>query len=138
MIRIAAFICLSTVPAVADVVTPIHTIRANTVIMVSDLKTSDVTMAGVVTDPLEIAGLEAKRNLYAGRPIRPSDVGPAAIIERNQIVTLKYNQGGLQIETEGRALGRGGLGDQLRVLNLASRNTVSGRVDQSGAVIVGQ
>jgi flagella basal body P-ring formation protein FlgA len=44
----------------------------------------------------------------------------------------------LLIATEGRALARGGAGDYLRVLNLSSRNTITGRVDKSGAVVVGQ
>lgn len=138
MIKLIAFICCLASPSVADVVTPIHTIRANSLITPEDLKVSDLTMSGVISDPFEIAGLEAKRNLYAGRPIRPGDVGPAATIERNQIVILKYNLRGLVIETEGRALGRGGLGERLRVLNLSSRNTVSGRIDNQGAVRVGQ
>ena len=138
MIRLALAISLFTGPVLADVVMPIHTIRANTVITQSDLKVQDLTMTGVITDPLAIAGLEARRNLYAGRPIRPGDVGPPALIERNQIVTLKFRSGGLLIATEGRALARGGAGDALRVLNLSSRNTVTGRVTENGAVVVGQ
>jgi flagella basal body P-ring formation protein FlgA len=137
MIRALALLTLITGPAFGEIVTPTHTIRANTVISVDDLKMTDITMPGAISNPLEIAGLEAKRNLYAGRPIRANDVGPAALIERNQIVALRYNLGGLFIETEGRALERAAIGDFLRVLNLSSRNTVSGRVDKTGAVLVG-
>jgi flagella basal body P-ring formation protein FlgA len=117
---------------------PIHTIRANSIIMEDDLVIQDASMSGTVSNPLEILGMEAKRNLYAGRPIRLSDIGPPALVERNQIVALKYQIGGLLIATEGRALARGGAGDYLRVLNLSSRNTITGRVDITGAVIVGQ
>jgi flagella basal body P-ring formation protein FlgA len=138
MIRTAFIIALFASSASADVVMPVHTIRANSVILESDLKVKDLSMNGVISDPMLIAGMEAKRNLYAGRPIRPSDIGPPALIERNQVVALKFRLGGLLIATEGRALARGGAGDYLRVLNLSSRNTITGRVDKSGAVVVGQ
>jgi flagella basal body P-ring formation protein FlgA len=138
MIRIFLAICCLSSPLLADVVMPVHTIRANSIIMESDLIIQDVSMSGTVSDPLQILGMEAKRNLYAGRPIRPGDFGPPALVERNQIVALKYQIGGLLIATEGRALARGGVGDYLRVLNLSSRNTITGRVDNTGAVVVGQ
>ncbi len=137
MIRALTFLTLIATPALGEIVTPAHTIRANSVITADDLKMTDIAMPGAISNPLEITGLEAKRNLYAGRPIRASDVGPAALIERNQIVSLRYNLGGLFIETEGRALDRAAVGEFLRVLNLSSRNTVSGRVDKHGAVLVG-
>lgn len=138
MIRIFALISCLANPLWADVVMPIHTIRANSVILESDLKVQDISMSGVISDPMVVTGMEAKRNLYAGRPIRPGDFGPPALVERNQIVTLKFRHGGLMIATEGRALARGGVGDALRVLNLSSRNTVTGRVTESGTVVVGQ
>jgi flagellar basal body P-ring formation protein FlgA len=50
---------------------------------------------------------------------------------------LRYAAGPLAITTEGRALARGGAGDVIRVLNLSSRNTVTGRVQPDGAVSVG-
>jgi len=75
--------------------------------------------------------------LYPGRPILSGDLGAPAVVERNQTVTLIYRQGSLLIATDARALGRAGVGDMLRVMNLASRSTVSGQVDEAGRVIVG-
>ncbi|MEP5759274.1 MAG: flagellar basal body P-ring formation chaperone FlgA [Litoreibacter sp.] len=137
VLRSIILACLP-LPVLGDVVMPVHTIRANAVILIDDLKIKDVDMPGVITKPETIAGLEAKRNLYAGRPIRLTDVGPPAIVERNQVVTLKFQIGGLLIATEGRALDRAGIGDTLRVLNLSSRATVTGRIDENGIVIVSQ
>ncbi len=48
---------------------------------------------GALRDPAEAVGLEAGTTLYANRPIRPEDLGPAALIDRNQIVTLSYGAG---------------------------------------------
>ena len=93
-------------------------------------------LPGELSRPEDVVGLEARVVLYEGRPILASDVGPAAIIERNQIVTLVFSKGTLSIATEARALGRGGIGDAIRVMNLASRNTVSGTVTPDGSVVV--
>ena len=70
-------------------------------------------------------------------PIRPQDIGQPAIIERNQIVTIVFSTGGLVITADGRSLGRGGVGDTLRVMNIGSRKTVSGLVLENGTIAVG-
>ncbi len=125
-------------PALSDTVVAARTIRANTVLTASDMRLISDTIPGMVTEIAQASGMEARTNLYAGRPIRLADIGPPATIERNQIITLIYAANGLKISTEGRALARGGVGDRMRVMNLTSRNTVYGRVDESGAVRVGQ
>ena len=50
---------------------------------------------------------------------------------------LLETEDGLRILTEGRALARGGVGDVIRVMNLSSRTTVSGRIAADGSVHVG-
>jgi flagella basal body P-ring formation protein FlgA len=42
----------------------------------------------------------------------------------------------LRIAADGRALGRGAAGAHIRVMNLASRNTVGGEVQPDGTVHV--
>lgn len=113
-----------------------RTIRAQSLIAPADLALIEGTMPGGFTSPEEVLGLEARVAIYAGRPILPGDVGPPALIERNQTVTLIYRRGPLTIVAEGRALGRGGAGDSLRAMNIASRTTVTGRVAEDGSVLV--
>ncbi|MDQ7069359.1 MAG: flagellar basal body P-ring formation chaperone FlgA [Rhodobacterales bacterium] len=125
-------------PAHAEMVVPTHTIRAQSILSREDLIVKNATVPGAYSNLDELLGLEARVALYPGRPIRPGDVGPAAIVERNQIVLLIYDRGGLRISTEGRSLMRGGAGDRIRVMNMASRATVSGRIQPSGDVIVSQ
>ena len=95
-----------------------------------------MVLPGAANDLEKLVGMETRVNLYANRPIRPEDVGPITIIKRNQPVALMFNSGGLAIMTEGRALGDAGVGDTLRVMNLASRTTVFGTVTPEGRVIV--
>jgi flagella basal body P-ring formation protein FlgA len=81
-------------------------------------------------------GLEARVALYAGRPVRPEDLGPAAVVERNALVPLVFQHGALLITAEGRALGRAGPGEVVAVMNLASRATVQARMGADGAAYV--
>lgn len=84
----------------------------------------------------EIVGLEARRAIYPGRPITAEEVGPPAVIERNAIVPLLFQHHGLTILTEGRALSRAASGEVLRVMNLTSRQTITGTAQANGTVLI--
>ncbi len=122
--------------AFADVIIATRTIRAQSVIMPSDLAVADGDLQGVAQEVEQVIGREARVALYEGRPIRLSDIGPPAVVERNQIVPLVFQANGLQITAEGRSLSRAAPGDLVRVMNMSSRTTVSGRVDANGTVYV--
>lgn len=121
----------------AETLVAARTIRSHAILTAADLAVIDQTALGTLTQADQAIGMETRVVLYAGRPIRIGDVGPPAIIERNQIVTLLFRRSGLIIAVEARALGRAGVGDILRVMNLASRTTVSGIVKADGTVSVG-
>lgn len=125
------------VTAHAESLVAARTIRSQAILTPQDMTVIDKTIPGALDDPEMAIGMETRVVLYAGRPIRHGDVGPPAIIERNQIVTLLFRRGSLTIAADARALGRAGVGDVLRVMNLASRTTVSGTVRPDGSVIVG-
>lgn len=130
-----AVLCLAGT-AHADVLTPVRAIRPHEVISASDLKLMPGDMAGMVSEPVEIVGQEARVALYPGRPIRRRDIGAPALVERNQLVALIFENGGLRIAAEGRALARGAEGERLRLMNLSSRTTVTGTVQRDGTVVV--
>lgn len=133
----AICLCLAG-PAAADTVVAACTIRPQTILSAADLSLKPGEVAGGLEDPALIIGMETRVALYAGRPVRAGDVGPPAVIERNQIVPLVFERNGLRISTEGRSLDRAGPGDVVRVMNLSSRSTVSGRVTAEGRVMVSQ
>ncbi len=130
-------VVLTATPASAETVLAARTIRAQTVIIAADVTLADGEVDGAYSSLDEVIGFETKVALYAGRPVRSGEVGPPALIERNQVVGLIYQAGGLVISAEGRALGRAGIGEAIRIMNLASRQTVSGRVRADGTVVVG-
>lgn len=123
-------------PALAETVVPKRTIRSQSIIYFNDLTHQTGTIPGTFSDAAKIDGLEARVTLYAGRPIRLGDVGPAALVERNAVVPILYVNGTLRLSAEGRALGRGAVGDRIRVMNLSSRTTVSGTITQDGTILV--
>lgn len=123
--------------ASADAVVATRTIRAQTVLSTEDLAVISDTIPGALVSMTDAIGLETRTTLYAGRPVRPADIGPAAMIERNQIVQLEFISQGLRISAEARALGRAGVGDMVKVMNLSSKSTVSGVVTDRGTVRVG-
>ena len=120
----------------ADVVIATQTIRATAIIPASAVTLRDGTSPGVHSSLSEVIGFEARTTIYAGRPVRLADVGTPALIERNQIVVVTFVTHGLTIRAEGRSLSRAGVGERARVMNLSSRNTVSGTVMPDGSVSV--
>ncbi|WP_114964765.1 flagellar basal body P-ring formation chaperone FlgA [Alkalilacustris brevis] len=131
-----AAVLLGAAPALAETLVVTRTVRAGEVLAPQDLAIIPETTPGSFNNPAGVIGMEARVALYAGRPLRQGDVGPPALVERNQIVTLVYRQGGLRITTDARALGRAGAGEAVRAMNLASRSTISAVVGQDGTLHV--
>lgn len=121
----------------SDEIVASRTIRSQTILSPADLILVENDNPGAFTSIDELVGMETRFVIYQGRAINGSDVGPAAIIERNQTVTLLYIRGPLSISADGRSLGRAGVGERVKVMNLTSRTTVFGLVAENGDVIVG-
>lgn len=139
MIRCSFFICLIfalAAPASAESLVAARAIVGSTVVSETDIRFTRREIEGALSDPASVIGREAKVTIYAGRPIRAGDLRAPALIERNDIVRLRYRYGGLIIEADGRALGRGAAGERISVMNMTSRTTLSGIVRKNGFVEV--
>lgn len=122
--------------SLAETLTVNRPVRAAEVLTAKDLKIMPRSIDGTYVAVSAAIGLEARVNLYPGRPIRLSDLGPAALIGRNQIVRMIYRRAGLVILADGRALDRAGAGEEIRIMNLSSRATVHAIVLANGEVEV--
>lgn len=120
----------------ADSLVATRTIRPEEIVTAADIRLLAETIPGGYESPEEVLGMEARVALYAGRPIRRGDVQPPAVIGRNDLVELVYRSRGLEIVAAGRSLARGGVGEQITVLNTSSRRRVSGQVLPNGRVLV--
>lgn len=137
MWRLLILILILPFPAQADSLVATRVIRAHEVISKDAVTLVAAEIPGAMTDATLAIGLEARVAIYPGRPVLTDNIGPAAVVERNQIVSLSYRAGGLIIRTEGRALDRGGAGEVIEVMNLASKTKVSGRIGPDGSIELG-
>lgn len=128
---------LATTLAQAQSVVSTTTILGQTTITPQDVALSDTVADGALSDLASVIGMEARFNLYPGRPIRPGDLQPPAVIARNDLIILRFEGPGLVIVTEGRALDRAVAGQRFRALNIASRSTVTAVAVGPGVARVG-
>ena len=132
---VLVFLTLAT-PLQADTLVATRLIRAAQVLGPADVVPSDLRIAGGATELAQVVGMEARVAIYPGRPVRLSELGPAAVVERNDLVSLVFRRGALTIVTDGRALDRGAIGASVQVMNLSSRQSVQGVVRHGGLVDV--
>ena len=114
-------------------------IAAGEVITEADLETRslDARRARGALTLAEIAGLEARRPLAPGNPVRSHDVQQPTLVKKGQAVNLVVSHGGLTIAARGKALEDGSKGQIVRVQNISSQKIIQGEVAASGIVSVG-
>jgi flagella basal body P-ring formation protein FlgA len=75
-----------------------------------------------ILDPQQIIGKQLRRAIGKGLPIRAIDVGEPIVVTRNQIVQIQVISGGITVETMGRAMTDGAIGDLIQVESVALPN----------------
>jgi flagellar basal body P-ring formation protein FlgA len=83
-----------------------------------------------------VVGMQARRQLRSGQPLRTADLAKPDLVQRDQNVTLIYEAAGLYLTMRGKALDNGTEGDAVNVMNLQSKRTVSGTVIGRGQVSI--
>jgi flagella basal body P-ring formation protein FlgA len=73
-------------------------------------------------------GMQMRKPLRAGQPLRTADIAKPDLVQRDDNVTLIFQSAGLYLTVRGKALDTGTEGDTVSVLNLQSKRTVSGVV----------
>jgi flagella basal body P-ring formation protein FlgA len=81
-------------------------------------------------------GMQMRKQLHAGQPLRVADLGKPDLVQRDENVTLIYESTGLYLTVRGKAMSGGTEGDVVDVLNLQSKRTVSGVVIGRGQVAI--
>ncbi|MCA1383642.1 flagellar basal body P-ring formation chaperone FlgA [Bradyrhizobium yuanmingense] len=108
------------------------------------LKSSDLSLerrpkAEVAGEPASrdrSIGMQLRRAMRAGTPIRAADLVKPDFVVRDQAVTIIYQVPGLYLTTRGKAIESGAEGDTVSVLNLHSKRTLTGIVTGRGQVTV--
>lgn len=110
---------------------------SKSVIGLQDIAASTDENPGEWASASDLIGLETRKVIYEGQTLRRADLVSPAMVERNQLVTIFFQKGGLRIMAQGRSLSRGARGDAVRVMNLASRQTLPGIVEPDGTIRIG-
>jgi flagella basal body P-ring formation protein FlgA len=108
------------------------------------LKSSDVTqerrpkaeVTGEAATRDRTVGMQLRRPMRAGTPIRVADIAKPEFVQRDQNVTIIYQVPGLYLTTRGKAVESGAEGDTVSVLNLQTKRTLTGVVSGRGQVTV--
>lgn len=91
---------------------------------------------GVVSDVADVAGRLARAPLVPYTPIRRDQLESPAAVHRGDVVLLVAERKGLRITAPGEVRDDAGLGEQVRVVNRASRKDLVGRVRDASTVAV--
>ncbi len=124
-----------------QIVVPAHDIQRGETIADSDLAyqqvAADAGNSGAITSITALSGMEARRFLHAGEPVRPDDVRRPILVTKGSTVTMTFEAPGIVLTAVGRAMSEGGMGESVVVLNPASYRQITGVVTGPGQVRTG-
>ncbi|MBX3483263.1 flagellar basal body P-ring formation chaperone FlgA [Phenylobacterium sp.] len=93
--------------------------------------------ADAPSDADAVIGLAARRPLRAGSAVAARDVSAPQVVKANEIVTLSYENEGVSLSLQAKALGGGAVGETINVQNVTSKKTVAAVVTGPGQAAVG-
>lgn len=100
-----------------------------------------VKMAGAPMDaPRDadaVIGLAAKRPLREGAAVQGRDVAAAQVIKTGDLVTVTYDDGGISLSLQGKAMAAAATGDLFAVQNTLSKKIIQAVATGPGSAAVG-
>jgi flagella basal body P-ring formation protein FlgA len=110
------------------------------VITAADVRSTQVSarrlLGSVESNLSQVVGQTAKRTIVAGQPLETDNVGPPVMVAKGATVVLLLNTPTMSLTARGLALGSGGRGDVIEVMNPLSRAVVAARVSGAGSATI--
>ena len=117
---------------------PVRRLMPNEIVMKEDVEIQRMHYSRVgayaVTDVKDLIGKQVRRLLTKGRPVMTQSVMNERIIDRGDIVEIRYLDGPLKLTATGRALGDAYRGQEIKIVNLIGNITVVGVASGEGLV----
>ncbi|MBN4056916.1 flagellar basal body P-ring formation protein FlgA [bacterium AH-315-J21] len=111
---------------------------ASSTLAITEIEFRDITK--IVEEPLlstnEMAGMQFRRNARAGEIITAEMLEQVPDIEPGDEVLIKYVRGALVLNARGKALGKGVIGETVRVRNLSSKKIIAATISGVGVVTI--
>lgn len=123
-----------------DMVVAARALGRHHIIGPDDLKVVKANLSaagpGATSDPQALVGLRTGSRIGMGQPIDPRRLERAPLIKRGEVVVMVVQSGRLKVTAKGKATQTGYLGSRIKLINLASRRHVYGKVLPDGRVLV--
>lgn len=98
----------------------------------ADMERRSLKVSGFAADSTAMgsikAGLVLRSNVRAGQEVKPGLFRVQGFIRRGNLVNLLMKNGTMHINGKGKALGEGGLGDQIEVEYLKTKKRLRGKI----------
>jgi len=111
-----------------------------TVLRAEDVRMMRVRVSSLPADPAlsidQIVGMQLRRPIAAGQPLRLGDLTRPPLVQRGEIVQIELNAMGLRVTGQATALDAGAEGERIRVQNLNSKAYLYADVTGPGQVRV--
>lgn len=140
IVAVALFFVLGSAVFAAPVqriVVPVRDIGRGEVVSASDfalVPAVGMTVSGVATAAIQVSGLEARRALRSGEPVRLQDFRHPVVVTKGSTVSMSYEVPGVSLNATMRAISAGGVGEMVTVQNPVSFRQVSAVVTGPGQV----
>ncbi len=129
-----------TVERPAQVVVTARPVPRGQLITADDVKLAERDLntlhRGYLTDPDQVIGQRAERDLPADEEVVPGKVGKPSVIKRGAEITIMAADEMLDVRVSGVALASGGVGERIRVRNVSSKRELDAVVVGEGLVQV--
>ena len=124
----------------ARVVVAAYPLAPRQLITETDIQVEERQLArlpqGTATDPDEVVGKRTRRGVAAGNVLSMGLLEAPPVIKRGTVVTIVAQSPWITVLAQGQAKADGAQGEQIRVVNLASRREIYARVVDENTVHV--
>ncbi|MBA4011286.1 MAG: flagella basal body P-ring formation protein FlgA [Phenylobacterium sp.] len=122
-----------------EVLTYARSLSAGEIVQPQDLVWGKAAAApaDAPNDAEAIIGLAAKRPLRAGAAVSARDVSAPQVIKSGDLITVTYEDGGISLVLQGKAMSAASLGDTLAVQNVTSKKVIQAVASGPGQAVVG-
>ena len=114
-------------------------INAGELLAASDIVWSDEAVApgDAPSDADAVIGKAAKRPLRAGSAVGLHDLGSPKVIKRDELVQVAFEDDGVSLVLQAKALAEAGVGDTLTLVNVSSKKVLEAVCTGPGKAVVG-
>lgn len=115
-------------------------LRSGDVISASDIDyidmRSNIITNSMIIDAKKLIGQTPRRGVAALRPLTLTDVQLPIIVKKGDSVTMALKSNSISLTAQGKALDNGAVGDNIRVMNISSKQTIDATVTGEQTVTV--